>query len=176
MPHFPYSTKIKKEIHDADPDPGYPKSTRFLPTRPIFVLPTGQSCQISATGHAGHLPLLLFATIWWVDWVNEISLATRTNSPGAVPCSRVIGWSLLILLCSPGARVSAWLLKAGIKSATTTRKGINYKNSGSTYSLERIMDGGKISQIRFEAEITGYLDLIRRLISYCSFWKLPKIR
>jgi hypothetical protein len=53
----------KKEILDADPGSGHPKSARFLPTRPILRLLTGQSCQISGTRHAGYLPLILLAAI-----------------------------------------------------------------------------------------------------------------
>jgi peptidoglycan/xylan/chitin deacetylase (PgdA/CDA1 family) len=50
----------------------------------------------------------------------------------------------------------------GIDSATTTVQGTN---SADTHSLElrRFLDSETISPIRFEAEVSGFLDLLRRL-------------
>jgi hypothetical protein len=62
---FFLSRQEKKEISAADPGSGHPKSARFLPTRPILRLPTGQSCQISGTRHTDYLPLLLLAAMCW---------------------------------------------------------------------------------------------------------------
>jgi peptidoglycan/xylan/chitin deacetylase (PgdA/CDA1 family) len=55
----------------------------------------------------------------------------------------------------------AWLRAAGIKSATTCEPGLNYKGA-SRYELKRFLDGERISQIEFEAEMCGYAELIRR--------------
>jgi peptidoglycan/xylan/chitin deacetylase (PgdA/CDA1 family) len=51
----------------------------------------------------------------------------------------------------------------GIDSATTTVQGMN---SAETHRLElhRFLDSEDISSIRFEAEVSGFLDLVRRLI------------
>jgi peptidoglycan/xylan/chitin deacetylase (PgdA/CDA1 family) len=50
----------------------------------------------------------------------------------------------------------------GIESATTTAQGTN---TGTTHPLElrRFLDSEEISPIRFEAELSGFLDLLRRL-------------
>jgi len=53
-PYFPYSTK-KREILTTPSALGHPKSDRFPPTRPILVLPVGQSSKISAIRRAGYL-------------------------------------------------------------------------------------------------------------------------
>jgi peptidoglycan/xylan/chitin deacetylase (PgdA/CDA1 family) len=56
-----------------------------------------------------------------------------------------------------------YLVEAGIKSATTTMGGINYEGAQSLHLLRRITDGGGKSQIRFEAEMSGYLSLLKKL-------------
>jgi peptidoglycan/xylan/chitin deacetylase (PgdA/CDA1 family) len=54
-----------------------------------------------------------------------------------------------------------WLKDLGIQSATTCDVGLNDK-SIHPMGLRRFLDGENISQIEFEAEITGFADLIRR--------------
>ena len=70
--------------------------------------------------------------------------------------------------CYPSGRYDQedWpvLEKAGINSATTT--GIGLVRSGThRYELPRILDGEEISDIEFEAEISGFCDILRRIKS-----------
>lgn len=55
-----------------------------------------------------------------------------------------------------------WLADFGIKSATTTKAGLNYAPA-SLYELTRFLDGEDIYPIEFEAELSGFLDLVRGL-------------
>lgn len=48
----------------------------------------------------------------------------------------------------------------GIKSATTVIPGLNYRPAN-LFALRRILDSVVVSQIEFEAEMSGFLDLIR---------------
>ena len=57
-----------------------------------------------------------------------------------------------------------WLERAGVKSATTCLPGLNYKDTPK-YGLLRFLDSESSSQIEFEAELSGYLDLFRRIRS-----------
>jgi len=54
------------------------------------------------------------------------------------------------------------LKKLDIVSATTTDPGINYSKQNQ-YKLGRFVDGEMISQIVFEAELSGFLDFMRSL-------------
>lgn len=54
------------------------------------------------------------------------------------------------------------LEKLGIKSAVTCKPGLN-DQSTHCYELKRFLDGENISQIEFEAEMSGFLDFARRL-------------
>ncbi len=54
------------------------------------------------------------------------------------------------------------LATLGIASATTTEQGMNGPDSHS-FALRRFLDSETISPIRFEAEVSGFLDLLRRL-------------
>ena len=56
-----------------------------------------------------------------------------------------------------------YLFEAGIKSATTGLSGINYYQKTPLYLLRRIVDGERKSQIEFEAEMTGYLYLLKKI-------------
>lgn len=60
------------------------------------------------------------------------------------------------------------LKKLGIKSAVTCIPGLNDKNTH-PYELKRFLDGDNISQIEFEAEMSGFMDFVRKLFrrSYC---------
>ncbi|RMF07500.1 MAG: hypothetical protein D6763_12210 [Alphaproteobacteria bacterium] len=53
-----------------------------------------------------------------------------------------------------------YLAEAGIKSATTTDAGLVRRNSH-RYVLPRILDSQELSLIEFEAEMCGFLDLLR---------------
>jgi peptidoglycan/xylan/chitin deacetylase (PgdA/CDA1 family) len=69
-------------------------------------------------------------------------------------------------LCYPSGeydrRAFQLLGSLGIESATTTRPGTN---TAATPALElrRFLDSEEFSQIRFEAEVSGFLDVIRRI-------------
>lgn len=52
------------------------------------------------------------------------------------------------------------LSRLGIKSATTLDPGLNYPGV-SRFALRRIVDGGPVSDIEFEAEIAGFMEMIR---------------
>ncbi len=54
------------------------------------------------------------------------------------------------------------LQAAGIKSATTCNEGLNGADQD-PLTLKRFLDGSQVSQIRFEAEICGFMDLLRDL-------------
>ena len=64
-----------------------------------------------------------------------------------------------------------YLVEAGIKSATTTFGGINYHGTTPLHLLRRITDGGSKSQIRFEAEMTGYLYVLKKMRSFLPVLK-----
>lgn len=59
-------------------------------------------------------------------------------------------------------RVFPWLSELGIRSATTTDVGL-CDASSSLYALPRIVDGEDVSEIEFEAELSGMLEVTRRL-------------
>ena len=56
------------------------------------------------------------------------------------------------------------LANAGMKSAVTCDRGLNYPTTD-VLALNRFLDGEHISQIEFEAEAAGYMELLRRLRS-----------
>ena len=56
-----------------------------------------------------------------------------------------------------------YLLEAGVKSATTTMGGINYHGNAQQFILRRITDGENKSQIRFEAEVSGFFYLLKKI-------------
>lgn len=55
-----------------------------------------------------------------------------------------------------------WLREAGVESAVTCEAGLNYPDTP-RYALRRVLDAENVSAIEFEAEMSGYLDLIRRV-------------
>ena len=55
-----------------------------------------------------------------------------------------------------------WLAALGVKSATTIEPGLNYPDTP-RFALRRLMDGHPVSDIEFEAEMTGFLEIIRAL-------------
>jgi peptidoglycan/xylan/chitin deacetylase (PgdA/CDA1 family) len=68
-------------------------------------------------------------------------------------------------LCYPSGEWSErhwpWMAAAGIKSATTTTSGPNYRDTP-RYALRRFMDGEAVSQIEFEAEVCGFAEILRQ--------------
>ena len=55
-----------------------------------------------------------------------------------------------------------WLEAAGVHSATTCRAGLNDRRTP-RLGLFRILDGEPVSSIEFEAELWGFLEVLRRL-------------
>jgi peptidoglycan/xylan/chitin deacetylase (PgdA/CDA1 family) len=55
-----------------------------------------------------------------------------------------------------------WLAALGVKSATTIEPGLNYADTP-RFLLRRLVDGHRVSQVEFEAEITGFMEIIRAL-------------
>lgn len=62
--------------------------------------------------------------------------------------------------CHP--RQIPWLERLGVHSAVTTNLGWNFSGA-SPYALKRFVDGDSTPEIRFEAELAGVTDLLRRL-------------
>ena len=69
-------------------------------------------------------------------------------------------------LCYPSGLWSAqhpgWLRRLGIRSATTTDPGLATAASD-PLALDRFLDSAEISQIEFEAELSGFAELLRRV-------------
>jgi peptidoglycan/xylan/chitin deacetylase (PgdA/CDA1 family) len=59
-------------------------------------------------------------------------------------------------------RVWPWLEEMGIRSATTTAVGLCRRETP-RYALPRIVDGENVPDIEFEAEMTGTLEIVRRV-------------
>jgi len=53
----------------------------------------------------------------------------------------------------------------GIQSAVTCEAGLNYTDTN-PYRLYRFLDGENITQLEFEAEMSGFLEIFRRLKYY----------
>jgi peptidoglycan/xylan/chitin deacetylase (PgdA/CDA1 family) len=61
-----------------------------------------------------------------------------------------------------GLHQAEWLAKLGVKSATTIEPGLNYRDTP-RFALRRLVDGGRVSDIEFAAEITGFMEVVRLL-------------
>jgi len=59
------------------------------------------------------------------------------------------------------------LRSVGVKSATTCDAGLNYENT-SLLALNRFLDGNPVHQIEFEAEMYGYLEILRKVRNFLS--------
>ena len=59
------------------------------------------------------------------------------------------------------------LAEAGVKSATTCDSGLNYSDTAPLL-LNRFLDGNNVSMIEFEAEMSGFADLLRKARSSLS--------
>jgi peptidoglycan/xylan/chitin deacetylase (PgdA/CDA1 family) len=55
-----------------------------------------------------------------------------------------------------------WLAALGVKSATTIEPGLNYPDTP-RFALRRLMDGHPVSDIEFEAEMSGFMEIVRAL-------------
>lgn len=55
-----------------------------------------------------------------------------------------------------------WLRAVGVESATTCLSGFNYPDT-ERLELRRFLDGENITQVEFEAEVSGFLELLRKL-------------
>lgn len=53
-----------------------------------------------------------------------------------------------------------WLAALGVKSATTIIPGLNFPDTP-RFALRRMVDGGRVSDIEFAAEMTGFMEVVR---------------
>jgi peptidoglycan/xylan/chitin deacetylase (PgdA/CDA1 family) len=60
------------------------------------------------------------------------------------------------------AHQGEWLAALGVKSATTLEPGLNFPDTP-RFILRRLLDGHPVSDIEFEAEVTGFMELVRAL-------------
>ena len=67
-----------------------------------------------------------------------------------------------------GPHDGEWLAAMGVRSATTIEPGLNYADTP-RFALRRLVDGGPVSDIEFEAEVAGLMDIVRALRS-CRLW------
>ena len=65
-----------------------------------------------------------------------------------------------------------WLEAMGVKSATTCDPGLN-SNRSSPHALQRILDSEDMHELEFEAALSGFNDLLRRLRSRGWVWPMP---
>jgi SAM-dependent methyltransferase/peptidoglycan/xylan/chitin deacetylase (PgdA/CDA1 family) len=61
-----------------------------------------------------------------------------------------------------GLHQGEWLAALGVRSATTIEPGLNYPET-SPFALRRLMDGHPVSDVEFEAEISGFMEIVRAL-------------
>jgi peptidoglycan/xylan/chitin deacetylase (PgdA/CDA1 family) len=77
-----------------------------------------------------------------------------------------------------GLHQAEWLADLGIKSATTIEPGLNYRNT-SRFALRRLVDGGRVSDIEFAAEMTGFMEIVRflrRRLHAARSWGIDRTR
>jgi peptidoglycan/xylan/chitin deacetylase (PgdA/CDA1 family)/SAM-dependent methyltransferase len=70
----------------------------------------------------------------------------------------------LLHFCYPsgvyGRHHAEWLTELGLTSATTIDPGLNYPDT-SPFALRRMVDSESVSDIEFEAEMTGFMEFVR---------------
>jgi peptidoglycan/xylan/chitin deacetylase (PgdA/CDA1 family) len=70
----------------------------------------------------------------------------------------------LVHFCYPSGyhspKMFPWLKSAGIETATTCEPGLNAKGTH-PYALKRFLDGEHVSLLEFEAELSGFAELLR---------------
>lgn len=59
-----------------------------------------------------------------------------------------------------GLHQGEWLAALRVQSAATIDPGLNFANTP-RFALRRIVDGGKVSDIEFAAEMTGFMEIVR---------------
>jgi peptidoglycan/xylan/chitin deacetylase (PgdA/CDA1 family) len=95
----------------------------------------------------------------------EEALAMREIADNRAAVERMTG-SRPTHFCYPSGRFErwseGWLVAAGIESATTCVAGLP-GHDASVFRLGRFLDGEHISQVEFEAEIAGFMELARRV-------------
>lgn len=68
--------------------------------------------------------------------------------------------------CYPSGRYTPWHVEqmeaVGIDTATTTKPGFNRRKTLARYELTRFLDSDAFSQLEFEAEMSGFFEIIRR--------------
>jgi peptidoglycan/xylan/chitin deacetylase (PgdA/CDA1 family) len=68
--------------------------------------------------------------------------------------------------CYPGGEYTreqaSWLQALGIASATTSKSGLN-RRSTPPYELRRFVDSERVSMLEFEAELSGFFELMRQV-------------
>jgi len=72
-----------------------------------------------------------------------------------------------------GPQQGEWLAALGVKSATTIEPGLNYPDT-SRFALRRLLDGHPVSDIEFEAEMTGFMEIVRALRERRFVWMLQR--
>ncbi len=103
--------------------------------------------------HRHHLPIESSAALALELEDNRRALADVAHGP-------------LVHFCYPSGKYQAqqlpWLAQAGIVTATTTRSGFNYRDTP-ILELRRFLDAENFTELEFEAEMSGFLELLRRV-------------
>lgn len=84
---------------------------------------------------------------------NRLSLSTAVSGPRRHFCFPSGEYELHQL---------EWLTKWGIDSATTTEAGFNFRGANKL-QLRRFLDSERISDIEFDAEMSGFFEIMRKL-------------
>tara|TARA_R110002073_G_scaffold502_14_gene4253 strand:- start:7543 stop:8445 length:903 start_codon:yes stop_codon:yes gene_type:complete len=87
-------------------------------------------------------------------------------------CIEDVTGRIPVHFCYPSGRFSQkiWpnLNDAGVISATTTELGL-VDGQSAIYALPRLLDGQNISELEFEAEMSGFMELIRQARRFLGF-------
>ncbi|MBI3457315.1 MAG: polysaccharide deacetylase family protein [Candidatus Rokubacteria bacterium] len=104
----------------------------------------------------------------------EREAATREIADNAVTVWRMVGeWPQHFSYPDGDRREEqeAWLREVGIRSAVTAEAGVNHGGTP-RLTLKRRLDGEHVTPIEFEAEMSGYTELVRRALRWCSgLWR-----
>ncbi len=102
--------------------------------------------------HRHRLPTTNYADLAGELDDNRRALTAATNQP-------------LVHFCYPSGEYVpgqlAWLENWGVRTATTTKTGFNYRDTP-PLELRRFLDSEAVSDVEFEAEMAGFLELLRR--------------
>src|SRR5262249_48295528 len=83
----------------------------------------------------------------------------------------------LLHFCYPsgvyGRHHAEWLAALGLTSATTIDPGLNYRDT-SPFALRRVVDGEPVSDIELEAEMAGFMELVRAVRGKRLFSRLTR--